>query len=63
MPLPLSVEDNKALVDLIDKDEVLLWMDVIVSESNVYNDDNGNRLSYVANLNDIEQGSDGSIFI
>ena len=60
MPLPLSAEDNMALVNLIAFHPILefgIWINVIVSDSNVYEDDNGNLLNYVANLNDRKQGT------
>ena len=40
-----------------------IWLDVIVPESNVYKDDNGNLLNYEANLKDRKQGTDENNFI
>ena len=66
MPLPLSAEDNMALVNLIAFHPILefgIWINVIVSDSNVYKDDNGNLLNYTANLNDRDQGTDKNYII
>ena len=35
-----------------------MWLDVIVAETNVYNDDDGNLLTYTANLNDTQVGKE-----
>ena len=63
LPLPLSAEDDLVLVNLMPEIWFGIWLDVIVSESNVYKDDNGNLLNYEANLKEDKQGTDENNFI
>ena len=57
LPLPLSVEDNKALADIMpDRASLGIWLDVFISQTNEYKDDNGNLLNFVADLTHREQG-------
>ena len=63
LPLPLSAEDDLVLVNLMPEIWFGIWLDVIVSESNVYKDDNGNLLNYEANLEESKQGTDENNFI
>ena len=52
MPLPLSDKDNDVLGALVTNGG--MWLNVIVAETNVYNDDHGNLLTYTADLNDTQ---------
>ena len=57
LPLPSSVEDNKALADITpDTASLGIWLDVFISQTNEYKDDNGNLLNFVADLTHREQG-------
>ena len=56
MPLPLSAKDNLVLVNLMPEMSFGIWIDVIVSESNVYTNDKGNILNYEGNLKDSNRG-------
>ena len=57
MPLPLSTKDNNALAQIIpDKAGFGIWLDVVVSGTNKFQDDFGNPLNYVGRLNDSNQG-------
>jgi len=35
-----------------------MWLDVVVPETDVYNDDHGNLLNYTADLNDTQVGKE-----
>ena len=53
----MSAEDDNALADITPDTAWLgIWLDVVVSERNEYQDDSGNPLSYVANMNQNNEG-------
>ena len=64
LPLPLSAEDDKALADITpDLAWLGIWLDVVVIDTNVYEDDYGNGLNYVADLIHRKQGIGEKKFI
>ena len=57
LPLPLSTKDNNALADITpDTAWFGIWLDVVVSKTNEYQDDFGNELNFVADLGQINRG-------
>ena len=57
LPLPLSMEDNHALAQIIPHTAGLgIWLDVVVSKTNEYRDEFGNLLDYIEELNKSNQG-------
>ena len=55
LPLPLSIEDNNALAQIIpDTAGLGIWLDVVVSKTNEYQDEFGKLLDYVGDLKSIQ---------
>ena len=53
----MSIEGNNALAEIIPSTVWLgIWLDVVVSKTNEYQDDFGNELNFVADLGETNRG-------